>query len=666
VTDNSHTFVPSTRANIITRRTYNRPLNEAGTLFETWNQTVDRVVAHQRWLWERALGGKLTPNQEEELTLFGMLIRQRKCLPAGRVLWLGGTEIVKRREASGFNCAFSEVNTVHDIVDMFWLLLQGCGTGFKPCSGVLSGFSRRMEVEVVRSARTERGGREANRETFDSVTGTWTISVGDSAEAWSKAAGKLIVGRFPARKLVLDCSEIRPAGSRLRGYGWVCSGDEMLSTAFQAIAGIRNRKAGKLLSKIDLLDTVNWLGTVLSTRRSAQACLMDYGDKEWEAFATAKPPGYWEKYPQRAQSNNSLVFRERPTSRELRRIFNLMVEHGGGEPGFVNAQAALRRAPWFAGLNPCYEVLLASTSFCNLVELILPRFLDDDRGLHEAAWIMARANYRQTLVNLRDGILQSSWHESNEFLRLCGVGITGICQRPDLDAYAYRQLRNSAVAGAYSMADELGLERPKNVTVTKPSGTVSKCADCTEGAHMPMGRYIFNNVAFGRHDPLVSTLANANYRIVDHPTDPTAVLITLPIEWASVPFSTNGNNQTQVNRETAIEQLERYRMLMDSWCDQNVSITVSYDPSEVPAMVKWFDRHWDSYVAAAFLFRNDPTKTAKDLGFAYLPQVIVNRQEYDAYTANLKPVDIEGVESQGIFEVDSAVAECSGGACPVK
>ena len=49
----------STRAQVITRRTYNRPLSDDGKLFETWPQTVDRVIGHQQWLWERVLGREL-------------------------------------------------------------------------------------------------------------------------------------------------------------------------------------------------------------------------------------------------------------------------------------------------------------------------------------------------------------------------------------------------------------------------------------------------------------------------------------------------------------------------------------------------------------------------------------------------------------------------------
>ena len=53
---------PSTRAQVITRRTYNRPLNDEGTVFETWAQTVERVVNHQRFLWERAKTHNLIPD----------------------------------------------------------------------------------------------------------------------------------------------------------------------------------------------------------------------------------------------------------------------------------------------------------------------------------------------------------------------------------------------------------------------------------------------------------------------------------------------------------------------------------------------------------------------------------------------------------------------------
>jgi hypothetical protein len=71
--------VPSLRAQITERRTYFRPTNDEGTEFETFEQHIDRVVGHQRWLWERAKAGMqrhsdgtwitttLDKNEEDEL-----------------------------------------------------------------------------------------------------------------------------------------------------------------------------------------------------------------------------------------------------------------------------------------------------------------------------------------------------------------------------------------------------------------------------------------------------------------------------------------------------------------------------------------------------------------------------------------------------------------------
>lgn len=1097
------------RAAILMRRTYNRPLDDAGTKFETFPETIDRVISHQRYLWEHAQGDDLTAPQHEELGSLRRIMMDREASVSGRTLWLGGTELVKRRPASAFNCAYEDVRTVHDIVDAYWLLLQGSGVGFRPISGTLSGFTRKMAVEVIRSTRTERGGRETNTETFDQKTGVWTISVGDSAEAWAKSIGKILAGKYPAKKLVLDFSEIRPAGSRLKGYGWICSGDAGVAQAYQAIAKLMNERAGLLLTKNDIIDVVNWLGTVLSSRRSAQIALMDYGDPEWRAFASRKPPGF-DKGPNwfRGQSNNSLVFYSKPSRKQLKDILELMIANGGSEPGFINMEQALLRAPWARGFNPCSvgetlvatadgrgsvpiaelamtgrdvlvycidgsgdlairtmrnprktgkslpvfkvtlddgstirvtgnhrfrlrnganvevtdlkkgdslalmtryvpdgtdpaspsyadrykfiqfradsfpehrflgahkygrpllaeehihhvdedkmnnlldnlelkhegshlsehnaaeenprysgitgeqllehgkalaireggrfsgstwaayaqendlpqsfsswrrlalgdlatfarrcaleanldpdvvdldprtvrvyrdmlaqvydceivdrrvvvrrqcthcqkdivvphgqrevsycsmtcsnlgrgdawkekglvnmkaahdsnrakkreqqldvftalksdlgrtpqkaewkaackaadispemnrpsspfpswralqdaapvfnhrvesvepdgledvyngtvddfhnffvggwesqtgygrtrhqyinntncgEIILADKGFCNLVEFDVAKFRGDIPRLHSVTNLIARANYRQTVVNLRDGILQDSWHQQNEYLRLCGVGATGIARRPDMTPWEYRQLRVNANHAAYSMADELGLERPKNVTTIKPSGTLSKAFfDTTEGGHKPKARHIFNHVQFSEHDPLVPMLQAAGYRVYPHPTACDSVLAVLPVSYADVPL--DQHNGHEVDRESAVTQLQRYRMLNRSWSDQNTSITVSYDPSEEKSIVDWFMNNWDDYVATSFLFRADPTKTAEDLGFAYLPQECVTGAQYEAYNSTLKPIDVDSVEERGIFEIDAG-SECAGGACPVR
>jgi len=586
----------------------------------------------------------------------------RKVLMSGRTLWLGGTSVAQKREASQFNCSFTHVETVQDVVDCLWLLLQGCGVGFRPIIGQLTGFRKPIkELEVIHSSRTEKGGQEHNSETFKD--GVWTIVVGDSAEAWAKSIGKLAAHPFPADKLVLDFSNIRPAGERLKGYGWISSGDAAIAKAYEAIFHIFNRRAGSLLTRIDILDVVNWLGTVLSSRRSAEIALFEYGEDEWQEFAVAKKD-WWVNNIQRAQSNNSLLFKNKPLRSELAAIFDLMVASGGSEPGFVNSQTAIKRAPWFKGSNPCVEILLGNKSFCNLTEVDVGKFKGDSSGLRRAIHLAARANYRQTCVNLQDGILQEAWHLNNDFLRLCGVGLTGIARRPDLGPYDYVELQRTATSGAYMMADELGTPRPKNVTTVKPSGTLSKIMDTTEGVHKPLGKYLFNNVNFSKHDPLVALCRASGYKVLENPSDPESILITFPVSWDDVPFDkfTKDGIDMEVNLESALSQLERYKMLMENWCQQNVSATISYSVDEVDDIVDWLMDNWNVYVGVSFLFRADPTKTAKDLGYLYLPQEVVTKAVFDEYVSRIQPLEIDKANS---FE-EIQGEDCSTGACPIR
>lgn len=654
------------RAAVVTRRTYNRPLNEAGTEFETWEMTVDRVIDHQKWLWERAKGSNLAGTELMELEEFRALMYDRKVSVSGRTLWLGGTDVSKKREASQFNCSFGRIETVHDVVDAFWLLLQGCGVGFEPVVGTLNGFAKEAEVEVWRSDRHD-GGHERNKtelRTLDGGYRVYRLTIGDSAEAWAKSIGKLLALKEPVDRIILDFSQIRPAGIRLKGYGWISSGDETISKAFEKICEIMNKRAGRLLTRIDILDLLNHLGTTLSSRRSAEIAVMPVTDAEVDEFISAKKDWWLHNNAHRQQSNNSIMFYAKPTKWELSYIFDRMEEAGGSEPAFINAEAAKKRAPHFKGVNPCAEILLGNKSFCNLVEVDWGKFIDDYEGLLAAIELAARANYRQTCVNLDDGVLQRSWHELNEFLRLCGVGATGIVKYIDAHKLDIRdrleEFRVTAIDGAVGMARELGLPEPKLVTTVKPSGTLSKIMSTTEGVHRPLGRYIFNNVTFSKHDPIIPVLQAANYKVIEKPFESDSVLVTFPVSYDDVQFDEVDGKH--VNLETAVTQLDRYKLMMDHYVDHNCSVTISYSPDEVPSIIEWLLTNWESYVGVSFIYRNDPTKTAEDLGYAYLPQEVVTKEKFEEYTSTLLPVSLEGADS-----FDELTDEgCATGACPIR
>ena len=554
------------------------------------------------------------------------------------------------------NCSFVVTQSPVDFVDAFWLLLQGCGVGFKPKAGVLRGFHKPVVVSYIEADETLEN-RQQETTLVEQGDGHYRLVIGDSAEAWARSIGKLLTLPSQCRSLTLDFSNIRPAGIRLKGYGWISSGYGPLCEALTGICQILNDRSGTLLSCIDILDLMNLLGTTLSSRRSAEICLMDYDNPEAYQFIMAKKDYYIDK-PWRGQSNNTLVFWEKPTRLALEGLFAKMAEAGGSEPGFANGTACRKRGFWWDGGNPCFEILLSNNGFCNLVELNINAFDTNEQACY-AMTLLARANYRQTCVNLKDGVLSKTWHEANDFLRLCGCGITGITQA-DPSSSDLHNLHSAAHEGANGMADELGTPRSKAITTVKPSGTLSKVMGCSEGVHKPLGRYIFNNVNFGRHDPVIPALKAAGYRMFPNPLDKENIVVTFPVD--NGPGDWDVVNGVEVNLESAVRQLDRYKMLMDNYVDHNCSVTISYDESEVGAIIEWLLQNWDSYCGVSFIYRNDPTKTARDLGYCYLPQEVVTGEDYQKYVSSLREVDLDQTDS--FDEIESQ--ECSGGVCPVK
>jgi ribonucleoside-triphosphate reductase len=184
--------------------------------------------------------------------------------------------------------------------------------------------------------------------------------------------------------------------------------------------------------------------------------------------------------------------------------------------------------------------------------------------------------------------------------------------------------------------------------------------DTTEGVHKPLGKFIFNNVTFSKHDEIIPTLRAAGYKIIDKPFEPDSVLVTFPVAYEDVKFDIVDGKE--VNIESAIDQLDRYKFMMEHYVDHNCSVTISYDVNEVEEIVEWILNNWDIYVGVSFIFRNDPTKTAEDLGYAYLPQEVVTEEKYRAYVATLLPVDLTTLGTTD----DLSDEACSTGACPIR
>jgi ribonucleoside-triphosphate reductase len=217
------------------------------------------------------------------------------------------------------------------------------------------------------------------------------------------------------------------------------------------------------------------------------------------------------------------------------------------------------------------------------------------------------------------------------------------------------------------MADEWKLPRPKAITLGKPEGTGSKTlggtdvGEIAEGINRPLGRFILNWINFSVNDPLVTLLESAGYRSLPNPSDVNNVLVCFPVEYDNIKFFAIDGKE--VNLEPAVAQLNRYLRWNNLWADHNMSCTISYSPNEITEIVDWIDTNWDrGFIAVSFLKRNDPTKTARDLGHPYLPQEVVMEGPFREYQQSLREIDWSRVS--GIYEIGDEA--CATGACPVK
>lgn len=667
------------RGNLIAKRTYCRPLDASNQEREQWHQVAQRVRDHSERLWKEAGG---TPQAVELDRLREIINNRREGLVAGRTMWLGGTEYAFTRACSQFNCAFSNIDTPEDIRDLFWLLLNGCGVGFNPKNvgirqvlGINPAIA--LTVEVTDRSPAYRG----RENTVIAVTGDNThignilsINVGDSAEGWVELIYQILLLPYRENYKEIDrvsivFSECRGGGEAIKGYGWTCNGPKPFSEVIFQVFKLMQLADTTPLNPIFVLDIMNLLGSVLSTRRSAQIAILEHDNPYIDVFMDAKSRENMTKYPWRCQSNNSVLFIDGPSDEEILKVRDAIRTHKI-EPGVINGDAARKRAPWFEGVNPCVEILLPDGGFCNLVEVNIDSFyyggefhIDE---AEEVIWILARHNYRQTCVELDDGILQPKWHNNNQRLHLCGVSTTGYGLYEPTD-YELSRLRRMATAAAYSMAIELGLPLPSNVTTVKPSGTVSKVMGTSEGIHTPAGEFIFNWVVFARTDPLVTMLNDSNYDIIAHPVDVNSVLVCLPERFVSDKFTISSAGHSYDAEDVGV-QFRRYLRVQKLYSDQNVSNTLYYEDHELDELFELMLENWDDFIAVSFMPRQDISMSSEEikesLGVTYLPQEIVTEEVYMAYTSKLKEINVFEVNNDGEYESNDG--GCSNGACPIR
>lgn len=388
-------------------------------------------------------------------------------------------------------------------------------------------------------------------------------------------------------------------------------------------------------------------GPGLLVHNTAEIAFSNPKDEEFiqlKDFENNEEAQHWPRWA----SNNS-VFASENTSFELPAKYTAL----NGEPGYLfldNARkyGRMKDAPndkdhRVMGANPCNEQSLENYELCCLVETFPSRcddYNDYERTLKFAYLYAKTVTLLPTqcpetnavmLRNRRIGCSQSGIQDA-----IAKRGIREHLQWCD-DGYSYIQKLDQI----YS--DWLCIPRSIKTTSVKPSGTVSKLPAVREGIHESKGEYEFQTIRIHDNSPILKRLKEANYRIEDDIKAPNTKVVYFPMYYPKV----------RDRSPTMWEQLEMAALMQYYWADNQVSVTIDFDPdSEGPEIPLALEMYAHRLKGLSFLPRQHVYQQA--------PKIVVTKEEHDAYKAQLKPLNLENLSTH---EVEDKF--CDGGVCEV-
>jgi ribonucleoside-triphosphate reductase len=585
---------------------------------ETWEESVKRYVD----FFEEHLKDEcdyVVPQEEKELVYNAIV--NLEVMPSMRALWTAGPAL-KRDNIAGYNCSYVAVDRTTSFDEILYILMNGTGVGFS--------VERQFVSQLPLVA-----------EDFY-PTGT-TIVVEDSKLGWAKALKELIHLLYGGQIPKWDLSKLRPAGAKLKVFGGRSSGPDPLNDLFKFAVNIFKGAAGRKLTSLECHDLVCKIAEIVvvgGVRRSALISLSNLSD---DRMRMAKSGNWWEHHVQRALSNNSAAYTEKPDIGIFMKEWLALYESKSGERGIFNRVASQRKVKENGrrdpdhefGTNPCGEIILRPFEFCNLSEVVV-RSDDTWETLHRKVKIAAIiGTWQSTLVKFK--YINKKWQRNCEEERLLGVSLTGIMDHPILNAKSNREalqtnlveLKNTAIDTNKEHAEKLGIPQSAAITTMKPSGTVSQLVDSASGIHARHSEYYIRTVRQDKKDPLGKFMFDAGIPAEDDVTKPEHTWVfSFPIK----------SPETSVVRTemSAIDQLETWLLYRTYWCEHNPSVTISVKENEWMEVGAWVYERFNDVGGVSFL-------PASDHNYRQAPYQECSKEDYDNLLAKMPNLDWQGM-----------------------
>ncbi len=636
--------LPSVYQQFIHKSRYARWLPEENRR-EEWHETVARYFnffeKHLKKNCNYILDQKTREYLEDKVLNLEVMPSMRALMTAGPAL--------EKENIAGYNCSYIPVDHPKAFDEILYVLMCGTGVGFS----VEKKYIENLPIVADNMHPTET-----------------TIVVRDSKLGWAKAFREILTLLYAGQIPKWDISNVRGAGERLHTFGGRASGPGPLVDLFNFSTEVFTKAQGRRLTSLECHDLVCKVGEIVvvgGVRRSAMISLSDLNDRE---MRDAKSGEWYRVESQRALSNNSAVYQNKPENIGVfMEEWLSLYKSGSGERGIFNRQASKRVASrnkrrdtdFEFGTNPCSEIILRPHQVCNLSECVVRSGDSEEKLLDKVTAATILGTMQSTLTSFK--YLRKTWKETTEKERLLGVSLTGIMDHMVLSGNIFNKealktllvkLKNKSIAVNKEWAKKLKINQSTAITCVKPSGTVSQLVNAASGIHARHNDYYIRRVRGDKKDPLTQFLMSQNI--------PTESCVMKPDSTSVFSFVEKApdNGLTRHSR-TAIEQLEHWLMYAKHWCEHKPSITISVNDDEWLGVADWCWRHFDELTGVSFL---------PNFGHVYqqAPYEDIDKDTYDKLQKK-QPNKINWDELMAYEKEDttksSQTLACTAGACEV-
>lgn len=582
------TDLPDDYSRFIFLSRYAKFLDDEGRR-ETWEETVSRYMNFMYKQIPTERGRKALLPWKEEIR---NSILKCDVMPSMRALMTAGPAL-ERESMCGYNCTYVTIDTLKRFSEILYVLMCGSGVGFS-CE------KQYIEKLPVIPA-------DLNDDP------TLVIRVEDSRIGWAMAYQKLLsfcidVGSVPS----WDLSMLRPSGARLMTMGGRSAGPEPLDKLFKYTVDLIRKCRGRRMTSLEvhcLVCNIASIVVVGGVRRSALISLSDVDDEE---MRDAKHGEWYIEHPYLSCSNNSATYNGTPSRAEFDREWKALVESKSGERGIFNRKASRLHSEREGrksvegkdyGTNPCSEIILRPQQCCNLTEVVI-RPWDDNESIEKKithATILGTLQSMITDFKFVDDI----WRENCREERLLGVSLTGIMDNRlfcDISTEKKRLnlenmlsgLKGISIGVNFATSYYLGINASTAITCVKPSGTVSQLVGCASGIHPSWSEYYIRRVRVDNKDPISKFMRDKGIPWEIDTLNPNNYVFEFPMSRVG--------SITRHNID-AIGQLELWLVYYKSWCMHKPSLTAYVEDTEESwkRVGDWVYEHFNDMSGVSFL-----------------------------------------------------------------